>query len=459
MNTSQKLISALTIASSLVLVGCGGGGSDSGATAGSGATSTGSSAATITGTDTGKVSLSAPEVSGVLTVVDPDPGQATFAQPASLAGTYGTWTFTVDGATATWRFTLNAALAPAQASSESLVVRSQDGSAQHTITVSITATNTSSALVTSVSPAVYSGNYAAEKVAVFNRLNEDRARCGFGKLAQNSLLDQAAQNHSNYIALNKIANTHFEVSGQPGFTGYDPSARFEYLGYKFTYGNENVSQVLWGSWFSANDQYAPQNQLSATNNLFLLYSTIYHLAGLMDRITEVGVGVSNFEDSNDGTSFGKTLTIDGGIPVSSSTGQLRSAESLTTFPCESTEGLFPIFRGESPDPFPSIDRNALPYGHPVYITSGPETTVTLTSGTITKRGGSAVPTTTLTAANDPNQRLGVNEVFLVPTVRLADNSTYDVVIAGTNTGMISAANPTGAFTRSFSFSTGTVLSQ
>lgn len=456
MNTSQKLISALTIASSLVLVGCGGGGGDSGETTGSGATSTGSSAATITGTDTGKVSLSAPEVSGVLTVVDPDPGQATFAQPASLAGTYGTWTFTVDGATATWRFTLNAALASAQASSESLVVRSQDGSAQHTITVSITAANTSSALVTSVSPAVYSGNYAAEKVAVFNRLNEDRARCGFGKLEQNSLLDKAAQNHANYIALTRDYS-HNEIPGSSGFTGATPGERVNYVGYRYASGGEAIGVSNWGTWFTGPDYQA--TEIQAINQLFGLFSTVYHMRGLMSDSTEIGLGVTNVQWNNDGTSNGKITVTNFAVPQNS-IGQKISQTEIATFPCEGSYSLNPAFISEIPDPFPSgPNRDITPYGQPVYITSGPGTTVTLTSGAITKRGGSAVPTTTLTAANDPNQRLAVNEVFLVPTMRLADNSTYDVAIAGTSTGMISAANPTGAFTRSFSFSTGTVLSQ
>jgi hypothetical protein len=83
----------------------------------------------------------------------------------------------------------------------------------------------------------------------------------------------------------------------------------------------------------------------------------------------------------------------------------------------------------------------------------------LISGTITPRGGAALPTRTLTAANDPVGQLESNQVFLVPTTRLLDNTTYDVVLSGTSTGLVSASNPTGAWTRNFSFTTGTPLSQ
>jgi hypothetical protein len=112
-----------------------------------------------------------------------------------------------------------------------------------------------------------------------------------------------------------------------------------------------------------------------------------------------------------------------------------------------------------PDPFPLVSFDITPYGQPVYVTSGPNTTIALTSGTITLKNGAAVPTTTLTAANDPQHRLLSNQVFLVPTTRLADNSEYVVELSGTSSGLISTNNPNGTFTKSFTFSTGTILSQ
>lgn len=440
---------------SVSLVGCGGGGGGSDASgAGSGGGST-NSVATITGTATGNVSGSSTETSGVLTVADADTGQATFVQPSSLAGSLGTWSVTISGATATWRYSLDASKAPTAASTETLVIKSYDATASQTITVSVAAASTwsTSPLVTTVPTPVYLGAYASEKLAVFNLLNDSRARCGFGKLAQNSKLDTAAQNHADYIALNK-AYSHFETAGNPGFTGVTPTARFESLGYGFSYGNENLAQVRWGAWYSGSPDFS-MTELSATNNLRGLLATVYHLSGLMERTTEIGLGISNFQFGTD--SNGKSLIIDTGVPSGNRTGQLISSDAIETFPCYGMAGVNPVFGEEYPDPFPSVNRALTPYGQPVFVTSGPGTTITLTAGTMIERGGAVVPTTVLTAANDPKTKLLVNQVFLVPQVRLADNAIYDVSLSGTSTGKISSSNPTGAWTKTFAFSTGTIL--
>lgn len=54
---------------------------------------------------------------------------------------------------------------------------------------------------------------------------------------------------------------------------------------------------------------------------------------------------------------------------------------------------------------------------------------------------------------DDSRRVKSNQVFLVPTQKLLDNTTYTVVINGTNTGMVSTTNPTGSFYRTFTFNT------
>ncbi|WP_194945658.1 hypothetical protein [Limnohabitans sp. DM1] len=134
-------------------------------------------------------------------------------------------------------------------------------------------------------------------------------------------------------------------------------------------------------------------------------------------------------------------------------------DALATYPCAGVTSVVPIFGGESPDPFPDVDRLLTPYGQPVYLMSSNGTTLTLASWQITQRGGASVPVTVLTKENDPHKRLTANQVFVVPTQRLANNSTYDVVLSGTNSGMISSANPTGSFNRIFSFTTGTFTSE
>ena len=140
-------------------------------------------------------------------------------------------------------------------------------------------------------------------------------------------------------------------------------------------------------------------------------------------------------------------------------GQQIAADALATYPCEGVSSVYPIFGPEDPDPFPLVNRYQTPYGQPVYMLTSYGTKLTLVNGSITLRNGGAVPVTVLNNANDPQKRLQSNQVFLVPTQRLADNSTYDVALSGTHSGLISTANPTGAFTRNFSFTTGTPSSE
>lgn len=100
-------------------------------------------AATISGASTGTVTEdSAMQTAhGALTVIDPDHGQSQFQLPASLAGTYGTFTF--DPTTGFWGYSLDNGAANVQALTandvrhDQLRVSSADGTAHQVIDVTI----------------------------------------------------------------------------------------------------------------------------------------------------------------------------------------------------------------------------------------------------------------------------------------------------------------------------------
>ncbi|NNC98270.1 MAG: tandem-95 repeat protein, partial [Gammaproteobacteria bacterium] len=85
------------------------------------------------------------DAGGTLIITDADDGEAVFQAPASLAGTYGDFTF--DAATGVWAYTLNnadpdtQALAAGDPATDTLTVTSQDGTASYDIVVNITGTN------------------------------------------------------------------------------------------------------------------------------------------------------------------------------------------------------------------------------------------------------------------------------------------------------------------------------
>lgn len=110
--------------------------------------------ATITGAASGAVGEAGgvangtpgtPGASGTLTVSDVDAGEAVFQTPASLDGTYGTFTF--DPATGAWTYTLDdsrtatQALTDGEVVTDQLVVTSHDGTAAETIEVTVTGAN------------------------------------------------------------------------------------------------------------------------------------------------------------------------------------------------------------------------------------------------------------------------------------------------------------------------------
>ncbi|WP_206192967.1 VCBS domain-containing protein, partial [Vibrio gigantis] len=107
------------------------------------ATITASDSEDTTVVEAGKDVAGDNSASGQLTVSDVDDGEAVFQEPASLEGTYGTFTF--NASTGAWTYTLDESKADAlnanDAATDSLVVTSKDGTASETITVNITGSN------------------------------------------------------------------------------------------------------------------------------------------------------------------------------------------------------------------------------------------------------------------------------------------------------------------------------
>ena len=297
--------------------------------------------------------------------------------------------------------------------------------------------------------------YVDEKAQVFEQLNADRGRCGFGLRAQSAKIDKAAQAHADYLAGIKNVS-HSEDPADPGFTGSTPAARVAAAGYDAAAVGEAVGAIQYGTYFGTSSPTGayPRNSatpLGARNGLRGLYSTVYHLQGLMAGYLDVGIGVSTYGD----LFTNKILVINAGIPTGKAE-QTISADAVVSFPCQGTTGLNPYFAEyEVPNPFPNVTMSVTPYGSPIYFMSGKGSTITIASARVSRVGGADVPVTTLTKANDPQGRLTANQVFVVPTQPLADNATYEVAVSGTSSGKVTAANPSGAFSAAFTFTTGT----
>ncbi len=309
---------------------------------------------------------------------------------------------------------------------------------------------------------IQASTYEPDRKSAFDRLNADRVKCGFGSVKQNALLDQAANNHSNYLKIHQV-DQHEETPGWEGYTGYDHWTRIRNVGYALEWASEGLPGYRqWGRAFQQTPPlfWVHTSEPQASQGIRVLYTLPYHLATLVSGYREIGIGAATRDVSADwgAPAFKKWYTFD----YATAKGQVnteQTSNTVLTFPCEGMEDVPTLQSSEVPDPFPGTDRVKNPYGMPVYIRSATGTTLNVTSGTITPRGGQAVPAVWLTRANDPNFKLLGNQVFLSPTVGLADNTWYDVKLAGTNTGMVTSSNPTGRFDRIFSFKTSTYLGQ
>ncbi|MRI58034.1 MAG: hypothetical protein C6H99_00835, partial [Epsilonproteobacteria bacterium] len=108
----------------------------------------------------------------------------------------------------------------------------------------------------------------------YDYLNALRQKAGLVTLSRNVLLEQAAQNHSDYMVKNNYPN-HTERESDPGYTGTDPGERALYVGYPSRMVLENLS-------FGRSYVY---------DAIDSLMSAIYHrFVFLNEWIDEIGIG-------------------------------------------------------------------------------------------------------------------------------------------------------------------------
>ena len=303
---------------------------------------------------------------------------------------------------------------------------------------SIPADNTDAFLVSSLPAPSYTG----QALRAFEMLNAERARCGFGQLAQNTRIDIAADGHSEWMLKNSI-QVHDQIPGTVGFTGTTVGDRLRAAGYP--------SARTWGEVISPVDDWTK----TAEAGVRLLLNAPYHGLNLLRGFREVGIGFRTSRDVDLPSEFlsGK-LTIDLATSMAD-VGQSAGNNVVRSYPCEGTSGVLHLLWGESPSPIPDRDLFAHPIGTTVLIAGDINKKLTINSAHMTGPGGVAVALRpAVTESNDPNSApgrayLASHEAFISTDAPLATNTSYQVSISGTNGAM--------PFSRTFSFMTGSPL--
>lgn len=295
-------------------------------------------------------------------------------------------------------------------------------------------------IVTSVPTATYAAG--SEELAAFALLNAERSHCGFGVLAQNTALDTAAKAHADWSLINNYYG-HFEDSTVVnGFTGVTPQNRATAAGYS----SLSVTETLVG----ATGQ--PSVIGLGVNSVRELMAAPYHLFGMMSPYKDLGISVRSRSSVTPLVANGlsNTAVYDFGVATGADY-QTADATTVSTYPCDGVTGVKPSMKGEFPNPVPGRDLAANPLGQSMLVTVRRGQTLVINSASLinTATGASVTLRAPVTASNDPNNVLaayGNYMGYVAPDAALDANTSYQATISGTNDG--------AAFSRTFTFTTG-----
>lgn len=281
-------------------------------------------------------------------------------------------------------------------------------------------------------------------------LQQGRMLCGFGALTQNANLDKAAANHSRYLNSISLASgtsvlSHEEtITTDPFYKGFNPWDRTLATGQ--VYGDQ-VAEILEATvwdYDSRNPPVFPTPEQRGANSMRSLMNTVYHLIGAMYHGPDVGLGADIQDVSISGSSRREEYRF-GSLNGFQNSRIVLGRRVMATYPCDGSANIPTAFKpdSESPNPFPTMDPNAT-VGPPIYLKVDAGQTLTLTANSVSSAGVN-VPTVVLSHGNDPQHEIGLNEAFVVPTVALQANTSYQVTLAGQIDGI--------AFSRRFTMLT------
>ena len=245
----------------------------------------------------------------------------------------------------------------------------------------------------------------------FNWFNTRRQQIGLTPVTRNTLLDSAAQGHSNYQKLNNTI-THDQVPGKAGFTGEHLSERLAAAGYTFTENNYSFGEVISATTGSSGMQ-AAEDLVGAIYHRFVIFEPMFR---------EAGAGAAQVPD---GYTFFTVNFAANGLGAGIGRG------NFVTYPASNQQDVErSVFSDrETPDPVAGQDEA----GYPISIHADIVADVTVRSFSVSPRGGALLPVRLHTSADDPETP--PSAAAIIPTAPLAARTTYDVQFSGVVEGV------------------------
>lgn len=255
-----------------------------------------------------------------------------------------------------------------------------------------------------------------------NWLNYRRGQVGISVLAQSTLIDRAAQAHSDYQKLNDQI-THDETAGKAGYTGATLLQRLNAAGYNFANATYAYGEVISAA-TNGSGAYMAEELITAIYHRFVIFEP---------QFKEIGTGAAA---TIRGYNY---FTAD--FAANNGYGPGIGRGKFVTWPYNGQTAVTPNFFSdyEAPDPVP----NANEVGYPVSVHADISAVLTVGSFTIQPQGGQALAVRLLQHATD--QETPQSAAAIVPLSVLKAATTYEVTFSGTIDGV--------ATTKSWSFTT------
>ncbi|MGX4643148.1 CAP domain-containing protein [Massilia sp. SYSU DXS3249] len=244
-------------------------------------------------------------------------------------------------------------------------------------------------------------------------INFRRTQIGMTTLTRNTVVDAAAQGHSEYQSTNNDI-THDQTPGRPGFTGATLSDRLQAAGYVFNTNNSRAFGEVISATNNGSGQYMAEELITAIYHRFVIFEPVFK---------EIGTGAAT--GSTGRNYFTANFTANNGFGPGLASGQV----AVWPFSGQTAVPRNFFSNTESPDPVP--DRNEV--GYPISVHANIDRTILVTTFSVRPRGGAEMAVRLLTNANDTHT--GRSSAAIVPLAPLATNTVYDVSFTGTVGGI------------------------
>jgi uncharacterized protein YkwD len=289
----------------------------------------------------------------------------------------------------------------------------------------------SSAAAPNVTPSTgFSGQDASAPTATnniatdgLNWINYRRSQIGMPALTRNSVIDAAAQGHSDYQRINNVV-THDQTAGKTGYTGARLQDRLTNAGYVFGSPNaigEVISATSNGSGF-----YMAEELITAIYHRFVIFEPVFK---------EIGAGAAT--TSANYSYFTADFVANNGY------GTGIAAGTIVTWPFNGQTQVPNNFNSDYEEPDPVPDRSVV--GYPVSVHTNLTRKLTVQSFTIRAHGSNSDLATRLLVQGQDANTTTQSAAAIVPLAQLASATTYDVSFSGAVDGV--------PVTRSWSFTT------